>query len=137
MIYMKVDIDPIAKQIQIHRVLKQKYIKVDIDPIAKTIWLQTFFDYLHCFDISYLNATGYNLGQFVGFYLRRPQAKTAPWHCTSLLKDDIFVGSGCGSVGRAVAYETRGPQFESSHRQTFISDIWVLSTVLKRRKEKK
>ena len=25
--------------------------------------------------------------------------------------------SGCGSVGRAVASDTRGPQFESSHRQ--------------------
>ena len=25
-------------------------------------------------------------------------------------------GSGCGSVGRAVASDTRGPQFESSHR---------------------
>ena len=26
-------------------------------------------------------------------------------------------GSGCGSVGRAVASDTRGPRFESSHRQ--------------------
>ena len=25
----------------------------------------------------------------------------------------------CGSVGRAVASDTKGPQFESSHRQTF------------------
>ena len=24
-------------------------------------------------------------------------------------------GSGCGSVGRAVASDTRGPRFESSH----------------------
>ena len=29
-------------------------------------------------------------------------------------------GSGCGSVGRAVASDTRGPQFESSHRQKCI-----------------
>ena len=32
-------------------------------------------------------------------------------------------GSGCGSVGRAVASNARGLRFESSHRQTFISDI--------------
>ena len=29
-------------------------------------------------------------------------------------------GSGCGAVGRAVASYTRGPRFESSHRQKFI-----------------
>ena len=39
-------------------------------------------------------------------------------------------GSGCGAVGRAVASDTRGPRFESSHRQ----NLYVLSTVLKRRK---
>ena len=35
--------------------------------------------------------------------------------------------SGCGSVGRAVASDTRGPRFESSHMQKF---YWT--TVLKR-----
>ena len=30
------------------------------------------------------------------------------------------VGSGCGSVGRAVASYTRGPRFESSHQQKCI-----------------
>ena len=41
------------------------------------------------------------------------------------------MGSGCGSVGRAVAYDTRGPRFESSHRQKFIYilNICLLSTV--------
>ena len=34
-------------------------------------------------------------------------------------------GSGCDSVGRAVAFDTRGPQFESSHRQT----LYYLYTV--------
>ena len=29
----------------------------------------------------------------------------------------ITLGSGCGSVGRAVASDTRGPLIESSHRQ--------------------
>ena len=27
-------------------------------------------------------------------------------------------GSGCGSVGRATASDTRDPRFESNHRQT-------------------
>ena len=31
-----------------------------------------------------------------------------------------YLGSGCGSVGRAVASDTRGPRFEYSHRQKFI-----------------
>ena len=42
-----------------------------------------------------------------------------------------FEGNGCGSVGRAVASDTRGPRFESSHRQKFIYtlNICLLSTV--------
>ena len=35
---------------------------------------------------------------------------------------ESFWGSGCSSVGRAVASDTRGPRFESSHRQNFISN---------------
>ena len=40
-------------------------------------------------------------------------------------------GSGCGSVGRAVAFDTRCPRFKSSHRQKFIYtlNICLLSTV--------
>ena len=40
-------------------------------------------------------------------------------------------GSGCGSVGRAVAFDTRDPRFESSHWQKFIYtlNICLLSTV--------
>ena len=40
-------------------------------------------------------------------------------------------GSGCGSVGRAVASDTRDPRFESSHWQKFIYilNICLLSTV--------
>ena len=30
------------------------------------------------------------------------------------------MGSDCGSVGRAVGYDTRDPRFKSSHWQTFI-----------------
>ena len=29
---------------------------------------------------------------------------------------------GCGSIGRAVASETKGPRFESSHRQIYWKD---------------
>ena len=36
----------------------------------------------------------------------------------------IIWGSGCGSVGRAVASDSRGLQFESSHRQKFILNIY-------------
>ena len=35
------------------------------------------------------------------------------------------VGSGCGSVGRAVASDARGPQFESSHRQNIIHVLTI------------
>jgi len=33
-------------------------------------------------------------------------------------------GSGGGSVGRAVASNSRGPRFESSHQQKFILNIY-------------
>ena len=38
----------------------------------------------------------------------------------------LLVGSGCGSVGRVVASDTKGPQFESSYRQKFIFNIYLL-----------
>ena len=31
-----------------------------------------------------------------------------------------FFGSGCGSVGKAVTSNTRGPRFKPSHQQKFI-----------------
>ena len=37
------------------------------------------------------------------------------------------MGSGSGSVGRAVAADARGPRFESSHWLTFISDIYSIT----------
>ena len=36
-------------------------------------------------------------------------------------------GSGCGSVGRAVAFDARGSRFESNYRQTFISDSYLFT----------
>ena len=43
----------------------------------------------------------------------------------------LLLGSGCGSVGRVVASDTRGPWFESSQRQKFIFilNICLLATV--------
>ena len=38
-----------------------------------------------------------------------------------------WIGSGCDSVGRAVASDARGLWFESSHLQTFISDIYLFT----------
>ena len=47
-----------------------------------------------------------------------------------------FQGSGCGSVGRVVTSDTRGPRFESSHRQKFIYNehLFTVNCVLKRPK---
>ena len=49
-------------------------------------------------------------------------------------KEFQILGSGCGSVGRAVASNTIGPRFESSHRQKFIEHLFTVNCVLKRRK---
>ena len=45
------------------------------------------------------------------------------------------MGSGCGAVGRTVASETRGPRFESSHRQLLLN-IYLLLTVCRKDKNK-
>ena len=34
------------------------------------------------------------------------------------------MGSGCGSVGRAVAFDSRGPRYESSHWQKFLLNVF-------------
>ena len=41
------------------------------------------------------------------------------------------MGSGCGAVGRAVASNTKGPGFESSHRQLLLN-IYLLLTVCRK-----
>ena len=40
------------------------------------------------------------------------------------------MGSGCGSVGKAVASDTRDPRFESSHWQ----NLYVLPNCIEKRK---
>ena len=44
------------------------------------------------------------------------------------------VGSGCGSVGRPVASDTRDTWFESGRRQILSTINCIYKTVLKRRK---
>ena len=46
-------------------------------------------------------------------------------------------GSGCGSVGRAVAFDTRGPRFDSSHRQKFIEHLFIINCIEKTKINKK
>ena len=46
-------------------------------------------------------------------------------------------GSGCGSVGRAVAFDTRGPRFDSSHRQNFIEHLFIINRIEKTKINKK
>ena len=49
------------------------------------------------------------------------------------------MGSGCGSVGRAVTSNTSSLRFESSHQQKFIyiEHLFTVNRVLKRRKRRK
>jgi len=45
------------------------------------------------------------------------------------------MGQWCGAVGRAVASDTRGPGFESSHRH-FLLNIYQLLTVCRKDENK-
>ena len=47
------------------------------------------------------------------------------------------MGSGCGSVGRAVACNTRGLRFDSSHRQNFIEHLFIINCIEKTKINKK
>ena len=40
------------------------------------------------------------------------------------------IGQWCGSVGRAVASNTRGPRFESRHRQIFIEHLFTVNYIV-------
>ena len=54
----------------------------------------------------------------------------------SLTVNKQVMGSGCGSVGRAVASNWRGPRFESSHREKFILNIYCQLYLKDENKEK-
>ena len=42
-----------------------------------------------------------------------------------------YKGSGCGSVGRAVASNTWGPQFDSSHGQNLFGHLFIFNCIEK------
>ena len=46
-----------------------------------------------------------------------------------LNKQMKILGSGCGSVGRAVVSDTRCPRFDSSHRQNLYQTFVYLFTI--------
>ena len=48
----------------------------------------------------------------------------------------IGSGSGCGAVGRAVAYDTRGPGLKSSHRQLLFEHLFTVLCLTKIKKKR-
>ena len=48
----------------------------------------------------------------------------------------LKLGSGCGSVGRVVGSDTRGPQFESSRSQNYLVNIFTFNSCKDENKEK-
>ena len=60
------------------------------------------------------------------------------FNCIGLDPTRKYLGQWlCGSVGRVVASDIRGPRFESSHRQKlFILNICLLSTVYRKDENK-
>ena len=54
-----------------------------------------------------------------------------------ILNNIVFWGSGCGSVGRAVAFDTRGLRVESSHRRIFKEQLFTVYCIEKTKINKK
>ena len=52
-------------------------------------------------------------------------------------KQIVFPKSGCGSVGRAVAFDTGGPRFDHSHQQNFIEHLFIINCTEKTKINKK
>ena len=68
--------------------------------------------------------------RFAGRNVRLQNGESNIW----IIKcNDIHPGSGCGSVSRAVAYNSRGPRFESSHRQN-LHRTFIVSCIEKTKK---
>ena len=44
----------------------------------------------------------------------------------------VVWGSGCGTVGIAIAFNTGGPRIESSHQLYFVINIYFLLTVVEK-----
>ena len=54
-----------------------------------------------------------------------------------ILLNSVFQGSDCGSDGSVVASNTRGPQWESRHRQNLIINIFTVNCWRDENKEKR
>ena len=71
----------------------------------------------------------------VNYYLENFISST--YSSTINAKSFDNLGSDCGSVGRAVASDTRGPLFESSHQQNFIMNLQCANCWKDENKEKR
>ena len=94
-----------------------------VSKTAAATFLATKFEYIHSGDIliKHLFAVATNLSvSFSGKLKEKTTNEKGP-------KISQTLGSGCGSVGRAVASYTRRPQFESSHHQDFLMNIFTVN----------
>ena len=73
-------------------------------------------------DVAIIGA-GYT-GLWTAYYL----LKKSPNIKVAILESNV---AGCGAVGRAVAFKTRGPRFDSSHRQNFIEHLFIINCIEK------
>ena len=98
------------------------------------IWTVDQHDHHHGPCSTPLKCLAGSLGQDEYFRIERKRKICKRWRMRQIKKEPSHLpdqqkshtGSGCGSVGRAVASNTRGPRFESSHRQNL---YWTLFTV--------
>ena len=51
----------------------------------------------------------------------------------ALYQEELLAGCGCGSIGRAVASNTRVPLFKSSHRQNLYCTLFTVDCIEKRK----
>ena len=68
------------------------------------------------------------------------QNRTAHWSInfeTGVIATQQQQKCGCGSVGRAVAFNTRGPQFDFSHWQNSIEHLFIINCIEKTKINKK
>ena len=64
----------------------------------------------------------------------RPWTNKRPWILIWPLPTKFSKGSGCSSVGRAVAFNSRGPRFDSSH---FLEHLFIINCIEKTKINKK
>ena len=55
----------------------------------------------------------------------------------ALYQEELLAGCGCGSIGRAVASNTRVPLFKSSHRQNLYCTLFTVDCIEKRKWRKR